>query len=281
MTTEVIRPKKRVETHALSYFFLALASIITIGPFLWMFLTSVKTYEESIMIPVRVFPASFQWVNYRIVLNKLPFAQLYLNTALVTVFSILGQLLVVSMSGYAFARLRFPGKKLLFMAMLAMMMIPGQVFIIPRFKLFVSLGITNTVSAIIIPHFFSIFGVFLMRQFFQGLPRELDEAAIIDGAGYFTIYSRIMLPLSKSGLTSLAIMIMLSAWKELMWPIIVNRSITKMTLSAGLSMLIGEHTTYHEQVMAGAMVTVLPMVVLFLIFQRQFVEGIAKTGIKA
>lgn len=259
---------------------LILTCIITVGPFIWMFLTSIKTYEETIMIPVKIFPETPQWINYEIVWNKLPFVTLYLNTAIVTVFSIVGQLIVVSLAAYAFARMRFPGKNVIFLAMLAMMMIPGQVFIIPRYRLFVELGLTNTVTALIIPHFFSVFGVFLMRQIFQGIPRALDEAAIIDGAGFFRIYSTIMLPLAKTGLTSLAIMTMLSTWKELMWPIIVNRSIDKMTLSAGLSMLIGEHTTYYEQVMAGAMVTVFPVVVLFVIFQRQFIAGIAKTGLK-
>lgn len=259
---------------------LILTAIITVGPFIWMFLTSIKTYEETIMIPVKVFPDVAQWVNYEIVWNKLPFGTLYLNTAIVTVFSIIGQLIVVSLAAYAFARLRFPGKNVMFLGMLAMMMIPGQVFIIPRYRLFVKLNLSNTIIALIIPHFFSVFGVFLLRQIFQGIPRALDEAAIIDGAGFFKIYASIMLPLGKTGLASLAIMTMLSSWKELMWPIIVNRSLDKMTLSAGLSMLIGEHTTFYEQVMAGAMVTVLPMVVFFVIFQRQFIAGIAKTGLK-
>ena len=267
--------------HTFVYAALILCSAVTIGPFIWMFLTSIKTYEETIKIPVQVFPAAPQFVNYSIVFGKLPFFRLYWNTLIVTVFSIVGQLLVVSLAAYAFARLRFPGKNALFLMMLALMMIPGQVFIIPRYRLFVSLGITNTIPALFIPQFFSVFGVFLMRQFFQTLPKELDEAAIVDGAGYFRIYWHIMIPLSTAGLVSLAIVTMLSAWKELMWPIIVNRSMDRMTLSAGLSMLIGEHTTYYEQVMAGATISVMPMIVMFIFFQKQFVTGIAKTGIKA
>ena len=276
MRTKTTRPR-----HAFIYVALTLCSIITMGPFIWMFLTSIKTYEETIRIPVQVFPAEPQFMNYAIVFQKFPFLRLYLNTILVSVFSIAGQLLVVSMAAYAFARLRFPGKNTLFLMMLAMMMIPSQVFIIPRFRLFIMLGMTNSIPALFIPQFFSVFGVFLMRQFFQTLPKELDEAAIIDGAGFLRIYLHIMIPLSVSGLVSLAIMTMLSAWKELMWPIIVNRSMDKMTLSPALSMLIGEHTTYYEQVMAGATISVVPMILAFIFFQKQFVTGIAKTGIKA
>jgi multiple sugar transport system permease protein len=245
-----------------------------------MFLTSIKTYEETIQIPLKIFPQAAQWVNYGIVSSKLNFPRLYLNTILVTVLMIVGQLLIVTICAYAFSRLRFPGKDVLFLGMLALMMVPGQIFIIPRFRLMVRLGLTNTLTGLALPGLFNIFGVFLMRQFFSTLPRELDEAARIDGCSFFRIYWNVLLPLVKPGLTTLAILTMLNAWKDLMWPLINNSRADQMTLAAGLAMLIGEHTTYYEQVMAGAVIAVLPLIVLFVIFQKQFVEGIAHSGIK-
>ena len=269
-------PLSRAVTHLI----LIAASFLAFGPFLWMFLTSIKTYEETIQIPMKFLPEVAQWVNFSIVSDKLNFPQLYLNTILVTVMVILGQMLIVTICAYAFDRLHFPGKNVLFLGMLALMMVPGQIFILPRFKLMVALGLTNTLVGLVLPGLFNIFGMFFMRQFFSTIPRELDEAARIDGGSYFRIYWNVLLPLVKPGLTTLAILGMLSTWKDLMWPLINNSDASKMTLAAGLAMLIGEHTTYYEQVMAGGVIAVLPLIVLFVIFQRQFVEGIAHSGIK-
>lgn len=266
----------KITTHVVLLF----ASFLAFGPFVWMFLTSIKTYEETIHIPMKFLPDVAQWVNYSIVSSKLNFPRLYLNTTLVTIAMIIGQILIVTICAYAFDRLKFPGKNVLFLGMLALMMVPGQIFIIPRFKLMVKLGLTNTLIGLVLPGLFNVFGVFLMRQFFSTLPKELDEAACIDGCGHFRIYWNVLLPLVKPGLTTLAILGMLGTWKDLMWPLINNSKAEKMTLAAGLAMLIGEHTTYYEQVTAGAVIAVLPLIVLFVIFQRQFVEGIAHSGIK-
>ncbi len=164
-----------------------------------MFLTSIKTYEETIQIPMKFLPEIPQWVNFSIVSDKLNFPQLYLNTILVTIMMIVGQILIVTICAYAFDRLNFPGKNVLFMGMLALMMVPGQIFIIPRFKLMVNLGLTNTLVGLVLPGLFNIFGVFLMRQFFSTLPRELDEAARIDGCSYFRTYWNVLLPPSEAG----------------------------------------------------------------------------------
>jgi len=262
------------------YAFLILGTVITIGPFIWMFLTSVKTYDETIQIPPSLLPRVFQWVNYRIIWEKFPFGFLYLNTAFVVLMVVLGQLAVSSMAAYAFARLSFPGKNLIFMVILSLLMIPGQIFLIPHYRIMVWLKITNTLPALILPGLFNVFGVFLLRQVFMTIPRELDEAAVMDGCGYFRIYFRILLPMAKAGMVSLGILTAIWTWKDLMWPLIVNRSLAKMTLSAGLAFLIGEHTTYYEQVMAGGVISVLPVIVLFLFFQKHIVEGIAASGIK-
>jgi multiple sugar transport system permease protein len=259
---------------------LVLSSLITIGPFLWMILTSFKTFEESVLIPPTLLPASWNITNYRIVVEKFPFPLFYLNTFAMVAMSIIGQLIICSMAAYAFARLEFPGRNVLFTLCLALLMVPGQIFLVPHYDIIVRLKLTDTVTALWLPKIFSAFGTFMLRQFFMGQPKSLDEAAKIDGCSFFGIYLRILLPLIKPALVSLAILTALSAFKDLMWPLIVNNSMTKMTLSAGLAMLIGEHTTYYPQVMAGSALAIWPMILMFLLFQRQFIEGIAMTGIK-
>ena len=267
-------------TRVLNHVFLCIGAFVCVGPFIWMFLTSIKTFEETIAIPVKFFPDVAQWVNYSIISDKLNFPRLYLNTILVACMSIVGQILIVTICSYAFDRLKFPGKDIIFLGMLALMMVPGQIFVIPRFKIMVALSLTNTLIGLVIPGLFNIFGVFLLRQFFSTIPKELDEAALIDGCSYFRIYWNVLLPLVKSGIATLAILTMLGTWKDLMWPLINNSKASMMTLAAGLAMLIGEHTTYYEQVMAGGVISVLPLIVMFVIFQKQFVAGIAQSGIK-
>lgn len=275
-----LKNEESLFTRIMNHVFLIFGAFLSVGPFVWMFLTSIKTFEETIQIPLKFFPDVPQWQNYAIISEKLNFPRLYLNTILVALFTIVGQILIVTICAYAFDRLRFPGKQVLFVGMLALMMVPGQIFVIPRFKIMVALHLTNTLTGLVIPGLFNIFGVFLMRQFFSAIPKELDEAALIDGCSYFRIYWNVLLPLVKSGLTTLAILTMLGAWKDLMWPLINNSRAEKMTLAAGLAMLIGEHTTYYEQVMAGGIIAVLPLIVLFIVFQKQFVAGIAQSGIK-
>ena len=275
-----LKNEESLFTRIMNHVFLIFGAFLSVGPFVWMFLTSIKTFEETIQIPLKFFPDVPQWQNYAIISEKLNFPRLYLNTILVALFTIVGQILIVTICAYAFDRLRFPGKQVLFVGMLALMMVPGQIFVIPRFKIMVALHLTNTLTGQVIPGLFNIFGVFLMRQFFSTIPKELDEAALIDGCSYFRIYWNVLLPLVKSGLTTLAILTMLGAWKDLMWPLINNSRAEKMTLAAGLAMLIGEHTTYYEQVMAGGIIAVLPLIVLFIVFQKQFVAGIAQSGIK-
>lgn len=267
---------KKIPIHII----LILCSLTTILPLLWMFFTSFKTYEESIQVPMTVLPSSFQLSNYATVLNKFPFTHFYFNTFLVMTVVVAGQLLIGSMAAYAFARLQFPGKEILFLACLSVMMVPGQIFLIPHYELMVGWNLTDTITALWLPRLFSVFGVFMLRQFFASLPYELDEAAKIDGCSYFGIYARILLPLIKPGLISLGILAALDSWKDLMWPLIVNTDMKKQTLSAGLAFLIGEHTTIYPLVMAGGLIAILPMILLFFIFQRQFIEGIAISGVK-
>ncbi len=277
--TPSVKPPRRSRAWPL-HAVLILASLVTIGPFLWMILTSFKTFEESILIPPTILPAQWNLENYHIVLGKFPFGAFYFNTFGMVAMAIVGQLVVCSMAAYAFARLEFPARDALFTLCLSLLMVPGQIFVVPHYDIMVRLRLTDSITALWLPKIFSAFGTFMLRQFFMSQPKALDEAAMLDGCGFFGIYSRILMPLVKPALVSLAILTALSAFKDLMWPLIVNNSLSKMTLSAGLAMLIGEHTTYYPQVMAGSVMAVWPMILLFLLFQNQFIEGISATGIK-
>ncbi|MGL6200851.1 MAG: carbohydrate ABC transporter permease [Lachnospiraceae bacterium] len=268
--------KKKLMTFVL----LIICTVATVAPFLWMILTSFKSYEESIRIPPTILPEVFTVQSYLKVLDKFPFASFYINTILVMALTVVVQLVICTMAAYAFARLDFPGRDVLFLILLALLMIPGQIFLVPNYEIMVKLNLADTITALWFPKVFTAFGTFMLREFFKGLPRSLDEAAMLDGCSYFNIYLRVLLPLLKPALASLAILTAISTFKDLMWPLIVNNSMDKMTLSAGLAMLIGEHTTYYPQIMAGGMLAVLPMIIFFFVFQKQFVEGIATTGVK-
>jgi len=266
--------------HIGSHLILLLAVVVSCVPFIWMILTSFKTYEESIRIPLTFLPGQWNLTNYSTVWHKFPFLNFYINTFIVMVVVIVGELFISSMAAYAFARLNFPFRNAIFVFCLSLMMMPGQIFLIPQYDLMVKAGLNNTIIALILPRLFSVFSVFMLRQFFLTLPTELDDAAKIDGCGFFGIYFRILLPLVKPALISMAILSGLSTWKDLIWPLIVNNSMDKYTLSAGLALLIGEHTTIYPNVMAGSFLAVWPMILLFFLAQKHFVEGIAFSGIK-
>lgn len=257
---------------------LIIGSIIMILPFIWMFLTSGKTIPETTSIPPTILPESFQWVNYKNVWNVLPFVAFFLNTGIMIIVRVITSTLFSAMAAFAVAKLEFPGKNLFFWMVLTQMMIPGQIFLTPQYLLVQNIGMLNTVTALIIPGIISAFGTFLLRQFFMKLPDELMEAATIDGANIWQVFARIYLPLAKSGLVSLSIFTALFAYKDLMWPLIVNISQEKMTLSAGLASLQGQFTSNYPQLMAGSVISIIPMIILYTIFQKQFIQGIASTG---
>jgi multiple sugar transport system permease protein len=259
---------------------LSIAALSTLFPFLWMILTSLKTYEEAIRIPPQFFPAVAQWKNYAIIADKFPFLTLYRNTFIVVAVVVTGNLTVCAMAAYAFARLHFFGRDILFVMILGLLMVPGQIFLVPHYQIITSWGLGNTLLALAIPGLFRVFGVFFLRQAFLTIPKEMDEAALVDGCSYQRIFLQILVPLISASLVSLGILTALWTWTDLMWPLIINRSLEKLTLSAGLAFLIGEHTTYYEQVMAGGVISSLPIVIIFVFFQRYIIEGIASTGVK-
>jgi multiple sugar transport system permease protein len=259
---------------------LSLGAIVMVGPFIWELLTSFKTFGESIQVPPVVFPATPQWGNYQEVFDTLPFAAMFTNTVIMTIARTAGQVIFCSMAGYAFARLHFPGRDFIFGLFLAVLMVPSQMHLIPQYQIMQGLGLLNTIPALALPGMFSAFGTFLMRQFFMQLPRELEEAARIDGANPWQIYWMIMLPLAAPGMLALGLLVAIWSWNDLLWPLVVNTDPEKMPLSAGLASLQGEHLTNYPVLMAGALMASLPLIIGFIIFQRQLIQGIATTGIK-
>lgn len=257
---------------------LIIGSLIMVAPFIWMILTSIKPLGEAMQIPPTFLPEETKWSNYTEVFTSLPFGSFYLNTIIMTIGTVIGQIILCSMAGYAFARINFPGRNAIFILFLSVLMIPGQSFLIPQYLLMDKLGLLNTLTALILPGLFSVFGTFLMRQIFMSLPKELEESARIDGCNHFQIFWKIMLPLAKSGLLALTIVTVLFSWKSLMWPLIVNTSIEKMPLSAGLAYLEGQHVTDYPMLMAGALIALWPIIVIFVLLQRHFIEGISFTG---
>lgn len=255
-------------------------SLIMVMPFVWMFLTSFKTYGESIAIPLTFLPEEWRLDNYQEVNQRVNFLILYINTIIVIVARVLCALVFSSMAGYAFSRLQFRGRNALFAIVIIQMMIPSQVGTIPQYLMTAKLGLLDTVAGIVFPGIVSAFGAFFMRQAFMSLPHELEEAAKIDGCNHWQIFYRVMLPQVKTPMMALSIFTALFAWKDLMWPLIINVSPDKMTISAGLAMLKGQFLVDYPVIMAGAVFSTLPMILIYICLQKHFVEGVATSGIK-
>lgn len=271
---------KKNDNRWLIHLALTVGTIATIGPFIWMILTSFKTVTESMAIPPTIFPKLWQFSNFVEAFKIIPYKDLYVNTIVFTVVTTIGQVIFCSMAGYAFARIKFKGSNFLFLTVLSILMVPSQIFIVPQFQIITNLNLNNTITALVLPNLFSAFGTFLMRQYFMGIPDEVEEAAILDGCNQFQIFYKVMLPLVKPGIVALTISTSLFCWNTLLWPLIVNTNVNKMTLSAGLASLQDQHVTNYPVLMAGAILAIWPMIIAFLLFQKQFMEGIASTGSK-
>ena len=265
-------------TTALTYVALILGSITMIFPFVWMLLTSFKTQAESMAIPPQILPSLWNFDNFVMALESLPFVNLYINTGLLIFFRVLCAVVFSSMAGYAFAKLEFPFKKALFGIVLVQMMLPSQIFIIPQYLMLARAGLTNSIFALVFPGLVSAFGTFFLRQAYLGIPNEISEAAYLDGCTKWQTFYKVMLPLTGASMAALAIFTAVFAYSDLMWPLICNIDLKMMTLSAGLSTLNGQYTTNFPVLMAGSLLAMIPMVILYLIFQKQFIQGIAMTG---
>ena len=264
---------------ALSYVVLGAGAAIMLLPFVWMVSTSLKAPADVFVYPPQWLPNPVRWSNYADVMHVLPFGRYVLNTTLVATSVTALHLLVSSLAAYAFARLRFPGRNRLFLAYLATLMVPGQVTLIPNFLIVKYLGWIDTYQALIVPQAFSAFGTFLLRQFFLTIPRELEDAARIDGASALGVYWRIILPLSGPALATLGVFTFTAQWNNFLWPLIVINDEQLRTLTVGLRALVGQFTVQYQLLMAGSVIALVPMLVVFLLAQRFFVRGIALTGL--
>ena len=262
----------------LVYAVLGAGAILMIFPFLWMLLTSFKSAGESVQIPPTILPKHWLADNYGRALEALPFVKLYLNTTLLILFRVLCAVAFSSAAGFAFAKLNFKGKGLLFSLVIVQMMLPSQIFIIPQYQMLAKFGLTNSLFALVFPGIVSAFGTFFLRQAYMGIPDELGEAAYLDGCTKWQTFTKVMMPLTKASMAALTIFTAVFAYADLMWPLIANTDLNKMTLSAGLSTLRGQFTTNYPILMAGSMLAMIPMVILYMVFQKQFIEGIAMTG---
>ena len=261
-----------------TYAALIIGALIMIFPFVWMILTSLKTVPESMQVPPTILPQEVVTGNFGDAMKSLPFLKLYLNTGLMIFFRVICAVAFSSMAGYAFAMLNFRGKKLLFGIVLVQMSLPSQIFIIPQYQMVAKMGLANTIFALVFPGIVSAFGVFFLRQTYMGIPKEIGEAAYLDGCNQWQTFYKVMFPLTGTSVAALTIFTAVFAYSDLMWPLVVNSDLNMMTLSSGLATLWGQFSTNFPVLMAGSLLAMLPMVILYLIFRRQFIEGIASTG---
>lgn len=260
--------------------FLVLGGIVMLFPFFWMISSSLKNDVEAFATPPTIFPTSPNLDNFRTVSQYLDLKQLFINSMSVSVVITFLQLLTSAMAGYAFARIQFKGKSILFTAYLATMMIPMQIIIVPLFIEMRALNLIDTYIGLGLPMIVSAFGVFFMRQAMSGIPKEIEEAAILDGAGHFRIFAKIAIPLTIPALSALCILAFMSVWNAFLWPLIILFSPEKMTIPLGLANLHGEHNTDWPMVMAGTTLAVIPIALVYIILQRQITQSFLTAGLK-
>lgn len=249
-------------------------------PFLWTVSASLKSNLNVIAVPPTLFPNPIHWDNYSTVFNTLPMFRGLLNSVIVAVSGTSLQVLTCSMAAYAFARIKFRFSGALFLVFLVTLMVPVQVTMVPLFMLMRILGLVNSYPGLILPGITSAFGVFLLRQFFLTIPRDLEEAAFLDGASHWTVFWRIVMPLSKPGLAALTIFAFMSYWNAFLWPLLITTDNNMATLPLMTSLLQNQYTTYWNQLMAGSVISIIPIMVVYLFAQRHFVQGMTLSGLK-
>ncbi|MFC0187215.1 carbohydrate ABC transporter permease [Fictibacillus aquaticus] len=272
--------KRKVLRKLLFYTTLGLGALIMIIPFLWMLSTSLKEQGATMTLPPQFIPENITLSNYSQVAESFPIWKFLFNSLFVAVSSTLGQLLLCSMAAYAFSRLHFKGRDTLFLIYLATLMVPLQVTMTPQFILMKYLGWLDTYQGLILPGLFNAFGTFLLRQFFLTTPKSLEEAAFIDGASHFRVFFQIILPLAKPALATLAIFSFMQSWNNFLWPLIIVSNQDLMTLPLGLSNLQGRWATDWNLLMAGVVISVIPILAVYLFAQKYFIKGITLSGIK-
>ncbi len=264
----------------LLYVVLIILTFAMLVPFAWMFSASLKLDKDVFIFPIKWIPENPRWRNYVDIWTKIPLMTFVLNTVKITLIVTVLQLLTSSFAAYAFAKLKFRYKDTLFMAYIATIAVPWQVYMVPQFMMMRNFGLNDSHLAIIFLQAFSAFGVFMMRQFYQGIPDELCEAARIDGMSEYQIYARIMLPLSKPALSTLTIFTFVNTWNDFLGPLIYLKSEAKKTLQLGLKMFISQYSSEYGLIMAASVLSLIPVLIVFLSLQKHFVEGVAATGVK-
>lgn len=271
--------KRKIISTAIIHVILIIGAITMLVPFIWMILTSFKTISEATQVnPFIIFPKVWRLDSFHSVLRKMNFLRLYFNTLVLIAGRVICAVLTATMAGYAFARLSFKGRDLAFSLVLFQMMVPAQIFIIPQYLMVSKLGMLNTNFALVFPGLVTAFGTFLLRQAYMGLPKDLEEAATLDGCNIGQTFLFVMAPLTKSSMVALGIFTALFAYKDLMWPLVVNTEQNTMPLSAALAKLQGQFASNYPELMAASLLACIPMIVIYIIFQKQFVEGIATSG---
>jgi multiple sugar transport system permease protein len=273
------KPRRRLPFSPWHLFLMPVAAVMLV-PLLWMVVLSLETEVQARSFPPILIPSGLHFSNYPAAWNALPFGDFFLNSAIYAITTVAGNLLFCSLAAYAFARIRFVGSNVLFILFLATLMVPYQVLLIPTFLIVKKIGMVDSVGGLIAPNLCSAFGVFMLRQFFRTLPIELEEAARIDGTSRLGILFKIVLPLSLPALATLGIIQFMWSWNDFLWPLIIIDSAKHAPLQLGLSMLQGAHSTQWNLLMAGTVMSQIPMLVIFLVAQRWFIRSIAFTGLK-
>jgi len=275
------KSKNQIVSKIIIYAILLLITAAMLVPFIWMLSASIKTDREVfLMDPFVLIPETPRWDNYVKIWTKIPMLKFVGNTVFLTIVVTLLQLLTSSFAAYSFAKLDFKHKNKLFLAYIATIAMPWQVYMVPQFIMMRSMGLNDKLLAMICLQAFSAFGVFLMKQFYEGIPSELCEAARIDGMSEYKIYMKIMLPLSKPALSTLTIFTFVNTWNDYLGPLIYLKTETKKTIQLGLKMFIGQYSSEYGLIMAGSVLSLIPVIIVFLCLQKYFVEGVASTGLK-
>ncbi|EET62198.1 ABC transporter, permease protein [Marvinbryantia formatexigens DSM 14469] len=275
------KTKKKIQK-VIIYVLLLAGSVLCLMPLFWMIRSSLMTNVEIFMVPIHWLPEKIQWQNYKEVFTTLPFLTYYANSLKLVFFVVTGAVLTSSLCAYGLSRIDWAGRNIVFACIMGSMMLPTAVTIIPTFLMFRRIGITNSLLPLIIPAWLGggAFYIFLLRQFFLSIPRDMDEAAYIDGATHFQIYSRIMLPLTKPALVVVGMFAFMNTWNDFLGPLIYLNSDDKYTVALGLQLFIGSYRAEWQLMMAAACLVVIPAVLVFMIGQRYLIEGITMTGVK-
>ena len=274
------RAWRSLATNTLRYLLLGLGGAVMIIPFLWMVTTSLKAPNAALSVPPEIIPSQPTLESYRRVLETVPLARMAGNSFIVTAIAVSSQLITSLLAAYAFARMQWRGRNAVFVLYLATLMVPSQVTITPLFIMMQRLGWVDTYQGLLAPSLVSAFGVFLLRQAMLSVPREYEEAAFLDGGNHWTVFRHVVTPMIGTALATLAVFAMMSSWNNFLWPLFITRNERLMTLPVGLALLHGRFTTDWSMVMAGAVISVTPIILVYLAAQRAFVRGVALSGLK-